>query len=217
MYKVNIGCGRTPTEGWLNFDNSFSLRLKNLPHGFLILLNKLGLLAGNSLRYIEWLKESDVRFCNAARHIPLGDSTVEVLYSSHMLEHLDRNEAEAFLKETYRVLCVGGVVRIAVPGLGQKIDKYLEDKDADGFIDSLYLSVEKPKDIWGRLKLAVIGPRHHHWMYDEKSLGALLEKIGYGNVTALPAGKTHIAEPGDLNLSERIEESIYVEAVKSKS
>ena len=27
--KVNFGCGTTPTDGWINYDNSFALKLAN--------------------------------------------------------------------------------------------------------------------------------------------------------------------------------------------
>ena len=39
--RVNVGCGRTPTPGWLNFDNSPSVRLAHLPLG-LVLSRGLG-------------------------------------------------------------------------------------------------------------------------------------------------------------------------------
>jgi len=41
--KVNIGCGRTPTEGWLNFDNSLALKLARSPIRY-SLIKVLGLI-----------------------------------------------------------------------------------------------------------------------------------------------------------------------------
>jgi hypothetical protein len=29
--RVNIGCGKSPTDGWVNFDNSFSVRAARWP------------------------------------------------------------------------------------------------------------------------------------------------------------------------------------------
>lgn len=51
-------------------------------------------------------------------------------------------------------------------------------------------------------------------MYDEASLCSLLERAGFHNALALKAGETMIPDPGALDLRERPEESIYVEAVK---
>ena len=29
LVRINFGCGITPTDGWINLDNSYDLRLKN--------------------------------------------------------------------------------------------------------------------------------------------------------------------------------------------
>jgi len=131
-----------------------------------------------------------------------------------MLEHLDKQEASRFLAEAYRVLIKGGVIRLAVPGLKKKILDYVERGNADDFIESLHTCVAKPKTFRLRLRLLFVGPRHHHWMYDEISLCSLLERSGFHKAIALKAGETTIPNPGSLDLMERADESIYVEAVK---
>jgi len=60
---------------------------------------------------------NSVEYCDAARRLPLPNAAADVLYSSHMLEHLDRDEASTFLKEARRILRCGGIIRIAVPDL----------------------------------------------------------------------------------------------------
>jgi hypothetical protein len=60
----------------------------------------------------------------------------------------------------------------------------------------------------------LVGPRHHLWMYDGNSLRALLERHGFVNASELPPGKTHIPETGALDLAEKADESVYVEAQK---
>ncbi len=69
------------------------------------------------------------------------------------------------------------------------------------------MSVDKPKTLVERIRLALIGPLHHQWMYDKQSLSKLLERHGFVDVKALPAGQITIAELGALNLSERSDES----------
>ena len=59
-----------------------------------------------------------------------------------------------------------------------------------------------------------MGPRRHLWMYDGLALVNLLSEIGFINVDIMPAGTTTIKVPGNLNLSERASESVYVEAAK---
>jgi len=47
--------------------------------------------------------------------IPFPDSSVESIFSSHLLEHLDDNESKNFLQECLRVVKKNGIVCIRVP------------------------------------------------------------------------------------------------------
>src|SRR5262249_43245401 len=58
--------------------------------------------------------------------IPLPDSSCEVVYHSHVLEHIRRPEVMAFMKGCHRILKPGGIVRIAVPDLERICRLYLE-------------------------------------------------------------------------------------------
>jgi hypothetical protein len=49
-------------------------------------------------------------------------------------------------------------------------------------------------------------------MYDGRSLSELLCNVGFANVSVMPPGKTSITDPGSLDLEERPEQSVYVEA-----
>lgn len=57
--------------------------------------------------------------------IPFPDNSFEVVYHSHVLEHLPKREAESFLKECYRVLHPQGLLRVVVPDLEQIARTYL--------------------------------------------------------------------------------------------
>jgi predicted SAM-dependent methyltransferase len=211
--RVNIGCGATPTDGWINFDNSLTVRLARWP---LIARPAVGrkILAGPSWRFAKVAIEEGIQFANATRRIPCANNSVEIAYSSHMIEHLDRREAQVFLREVKRILRPGGILRLAVPDISRLINSYLATGDADEFVASTHMSLEKSADILSRLRLVLIGPRHHLWMYDGRSLSKLLCDAGFTNVSIMPPGKTTIADPGSLNLQERAEQSVYIEAVR---
>lgn len=54
---------------------------------------------------------------NLNHGIPAPDSSCRLIYSEHLLEHLSVNEGLTLLRECYRVLLPGGIVRIAMPSL----------------------------------------------------------------------------------------------------
>lgn len=203
--RVNLGCGATPTPGWVNIDNSLTVRLARTPVRYLL---------KSRTSFINAVRNHDIRYGNAVR-TGLPSSTVDVLYTSHMMEHLDRREAALFLREARRILKPGGKVRIAVPDLKRLAKQYVKYGDADAFMEFSLLAVDKPVGAIETLKFMFLtGFRRHHWMYDAKSLAALLQSHGFSDVVALPPGHTTIADVGELDFFERAQQSIYVEATR---
>lgn len=211
LTRVNIGCGKSPTSGWKNFDNSVSIRLAQ--HSLISnVLDKLGLLSEEHRSFINFAKGNCIEWADSTKYIPLADHSVEVLYSSHMIEHLDQEEALSFLKEARRVLNPKGIIRLALPDLKILVDDYLKSGAADDFMKGTYLCQRKPKTLVEKIKFLFVGNRDHHWMYDGQSLVKLLNSVGFCEAQVLPAGHTKIVNPAGLDLYERQDESVYVEA-----
>lgn len=210
--RLNVGCGQAPTSGWRNYDNSFSLKLARWP-GISRLAARLRLLRPSQAAFIAVAHREQIEWADA-RCLPCADASVDVLYTCHMFEHLDRTEALLFLDEARRVLRPGGVLRIAVPDLGGLVARYVSSGDADAFIAGTRLAVPRPASLAQRLRLAIVGPRHHHWMYDSESLCKLLSSSGFTDVLRRAPGTTGIQDPGALDLRERESESLYVEATR---
>jgi SAM-dependent methyltransferase len=211
--KVNVGCGVTPTAGWLNFDNSLSVRMARWAPVTSILA-KLHIVDPASVGLVEMAQRGLVRFANAATRIPCASGSVAVVYSSHMIEHLDRNEARAFLAEVKRILRPGGTVRLAAPDLSRLVRTYVSTGNADDFVAGTHMGLNRPSGVRAWLRWAVAGPRHHLWMYDGESLSRLLRDAGFLDVAVRQAGTTGIPDPGQLDLLERADESVYVEGVR---
>lgn len=211
--KINIGCGQAPTKGWYNLDNTFSIKLANSPIKF-FLLKTLGLLKKGNLENIKFIKNNNIKFADATKKIPFKDFSVDAICSYHMFEHLSRDGAKKFLNESLRVLNVGGVLRISVPDLNKHINIYLKNRDADAFMSYTYVSAPSIKTFKEKLRLFIVGYRHHQWMYDGNSLSKLLLEVGFKKVLIQEPGKTHIKNFGDLNLSKKHAISVFVEAIK---
>ena len=211
--RINIGCGQSPTPGWHNYDNSPAIRIgqsRLATAGLRI----LGLLNAGNLSYIKYCRNNDVRYANGTKHIPYPDGSVSVIYSSHMLEHLDRLEARRFLQECHRALEAGGILRIAVPDLLPLARAYVSGGSADAFLLACVLELEKPRGVAAKFHHLLFGGREHHWMYDGASLSRLMSDAGFSDIEILEAGRTSIPDPGNLNLREREAESVYVEGRK---
>lgn len=61
--------------------------------------------------------------------LPFSSDSITVCYSSHLLEHLDKDGAHYFLAECMRVLKSGGVIRLVVPDLEGIAREYLRVLD----------------------------------------------------------------------------------------
>jgi len=211
--RINIGCGHTPIDGWINFDNSLAIKLANSP--LLYLLAKfLRLLNKQQIENIEWNKKHKIQFADASKKIPLETNSVECVYTSHMLEHISRDGALVFLSEALRVLKTNGVLRISVPDLRMAINNYLTDDDANEFMEYISVQARPIGNLREKLQLFISGYRHHQWMYDGKSLSLLMEESGFRDVRVYSKGETSIKNLNGLNLHERSEESVYVEGIK---
>src|SRR5215831_11591422 len=123
--KLNIGCGTSGIEGWVNLDNSPTILLSRLPLGRRI------------FQTLDWPR--NVRRADVRKGISFPDSSVWCIYSSHTFEHFTYEDSLTVARECHRVLRPGGVLRIVVPDLGIFVCDYLADS-ADGMAFHRFIS-----------------------------------------------------------------------------
>ncbi|TCV83401.1 class I SAM-dependent methyltransferase [Sulfurirhabdus autotrophica] len=121
--------------------------------------------------------------------LPMGDDSVSLIYASHILEHFDRSEYKSVLKEWFRVLKQGGILRLSVPDFAACAAVYYENGLADG--------------LSGLVGLIVGGQRndydYHKMIFDEKFLERALLDIGFQEVRPWDWRATEHAEIDDYS------------------
>lgn len=102
MIILNLGCGfvRPQTGPWINVDMLKSQLAPGTPERIHL---------DHEQNYID----HDIR-----KPLPFSDAEVDGVFSSHTVEHLDAQEAVAWITECKRVLKPGGVLCVSVPNAG---------------------------------------------------------------------------------------------------
>jgi predicted SAM-dependent methyltransferase len=242
MIILNLGCGTkvSASPDILNIDWSMYLRMKR--NRFLQSLAPF-LLDGERLNRFYDLPDN-VMLHNLSKGIPFASNSVDVVYHSHLFEHLDRSVAHDFLSEIRRVLKTGGILRIVVPDLENLCRSYLSHiviaeanpKEADLHDEYVARMIEQSvrREAYGTsrqpllrrwIENKILGDARqrgetHQWMYDKINLGNLLSKFGYRNIEQRTYDTSLIPKWQDygLDLDEDGNEykpgSLYLEAIK---
>ena len=149
-----------------------------------------------------YVKKHDIR-----KGIPYGDNSFDAVYSSHMLEHLNIDEADYFVKEAYRILKKNGVIRIAVPDLESIALDYINSLNN---VREEYSQENEANYDWMMIELFDQVVRNHSGGMTRKYLeqDVILNKdfIKYriGNVAVAFWDKQEQAEPPKKNLYRSI-------------
>jgi len=94
-------------------------------------LNYLNVGCGNKF-HKEWINidmtsnSPYVKSYNLLKGIPFSDDKFDVIYHSQVLEHFPRENAPDFIRECFRVLKPGGIMRVVVPDLENIVNEYLK-------------------------------------------------------------------------------------------
>ncbi len=242
MLILNLGCGTKTSDksGVVNIDWSIYLRLKRS-----VLLRPFVPFVVSGERRARFARLADsIVVHNLAKGIPFADDSVDVVYHSHMLEHLDREVASHFLIEARRVLKPGGIHRIVVPDFEQACRAYLahvaaceqdpaEVANHDSYVGELLeQSVRREaagtsQQRWFRriAENMLLGDARrrgetHQWMYDRFNLKNLLIKCGYNDVSVQSYNTSQIVSWAAYGLdvndtgTQYKPGSLYVEARK---
>jgi len=132
--------------------------------------------------------------------LPIDDNTYDVVYASHVLEHVAWFNTVAALREVYRILKPRGAVDVWVPDFAKIVDTYRAGRCGDD-----WRKHNPSGDPWHWLNGRVFSygpePNWHRAVFDALSLRRRLEDAGFVDIELLekPRGYDH----GPVNLGMR--------------
>ena len=191
--RLNLGCGLLTHPSWVNVDGSWNARLAK--HRILRwALSSLSILPVEKAK-VPW--SNDIFLHDIRKPLPFPDCSADAVYASHVLEHLYREQGQQLVRESFRVLASGGIVRIVVPDLNNIVREYLGDRPfgelssaentlspGDLLNERLLMRWPPPsrRNVVMRVYEAWQDFHSHKWMYDERSLSSLIRSAGFVDV-----------------------------------
>ena len=164
----------------MNLDASPVLRMQRLP------------LAGALARRLVPPEFSPrVDFGDVTLGLPLAAGAADLVYTSHMLEHLGLREFDLALAEIHRVLAPGGVFRSVLPDLEFEARHYLASsapERASDFMRATLLGVERRERGLVAALRAWLGNSAHKWMWDYSSIAHQLSRAGFVDIRRASLG-----------------------------
>lgn len=149
---------------------------------------------------------------DASKKLPFSDNTFDIVYASHILEHIPWYHTEQTLKEWVRILKRGGQLEVWVPD-GLKICKAVTEAEEGSTLapkkDGWFrFNPDKNPYIWASGRLFTYGdgtgninnPNWHRSMYTPKYLKQLLINVGLKNVRLLDNSRVRGHDHGWINL-----------------
>jgi len=171
MKCLNLGSGNAPIQRFSTWDN-------------------LDIRAGKN-----------VITTDLSKPLKYGDETVDYIYTCHFIEHLSEKEGYNLLKECFRVLKPGGVIRLLTPDLLGYVSIYNNWDSTDPTSD-YYDLIQAKKKIFDTkqqwINFAMLGEtayrhvellnglsytnNHHKFIYDYENLQAKVLGLGFSSI-----------------------------------
>ncbi|HET6370269.1 MAG TPA: methyltransferase domain-containing protein, partial [Nitrospiria bacterium] len=227
--KLHLGCGLNTAKDWINLDGSLNAWMAKRP--FLRKALRGLHLIPSGLADVPW--SPDIFIWNVRRPLPFQENSMSAIYASHLLEHLYFDESERLLKECFRLLRQGGVLRMLVPNGSKRMatlrrsangpnrDYPFPDPDAPprSVLSRMWAALRSPNNrssnIAYRLYSSLQNLHQHKLLYDADSLVGSFRRAGFAEVTQMQAFQSRIEGIERIEIGERADSgSICIEGVK---
>jgi len=225
--RVHLGCGLITPPNWVNVDGSWNARLAKHP----LLRRTLHTLHITEADKIQVGWNPKIVIHDLRKPLPFRDGSASAVYSSHVLEHMYFEDGQRLIRECFRVLENGGVLRLVVPDLHSIVREYLGEHPfkepsngaprlprADQMNLRLLMKSQSPPsgNLFSRLYNSWMDFHSHKWMYDTDSLIHHMKSAGFLDVRQMELHRSLISGIEQVEDPSRVLEGqgICVEGVK---
>lgn len=149
---------------------------------------------------------------NAAQPLPFDDGLFELIYASHVLEHIPWYQTVKTLREWGRILKPGGVLEVWVPD-GLKICQAFVNAETAGgltFLEDGWSRFNEDHDpcTWASGRIFTYGdgkgtvnhPNWHRALFSERRLRQLFEQAGFENIRRMSPDEVRGVSHGWINM-----------------
>jgi SAM-dependent methyltransferase len=136
-------------------------------------------------------------YMDATERFPFPDASFELIFTEHMIEHVEYLQAFDMLKECWRVMRPGGTIRIGTPDLEFIAGLYSPDGSAR---QEQYKAavIQRWRLDSGSREIGIVVNNiynfDHRFIYDRRTLSELLYRAGFTKAQVREVGKSPIPE-----------------------
>lgn len=148
-------------------------------------------------------KGSDhVVYLDITHEFALPSSSFHYMTSEHLIEHIGFEQGKAFLKECFRVLKNGGVIRIVTPNLETILNLYFNKTNANTQYIEHIISNFVPDAPYNHEVFTINNAFRnwgHQFLYDRSTLINLLSEVGFINICEVKPGVSSHAHLNNID------------------
>jgi predicted SAM-dependent methyltransferase len=147
---------------------------------------------------------------DVTKGLPFPSSSCTAVFSEHLIEHLNKEDAGRLLGECHRVLQDRGVLRLSTPDAELVLRSYAGDRRFlahPGFSQKIDAPIDRVNQMMREHSL-------HLWSYDAELLTLMLNRAGFRSVIRQCFGVSAHPAMANIDFEARAFESLYLEGVK---
>lgn len=165
-------------------------------------MSKIKLHFGCGSNILKGWENLDLPNTDITKPLRYKDNSIDFIFNEHVIEHVDEVDGFKFIKECYRILKPGGVLRISCPSIDGIINAYINfktldpdwrsmfDDNRDKFINSViyYEAAFYNGKKFGKNFEEIIvsnGKQWHKYMYSKGDFKNKLNLVGFSEVKFL--------------------------------